>query len=131
LNKNNVTKRQLVHRTVGMAFVPNPNNKPQINHKDGVKSNNIPDNIEWVTPSENIKHSYDVLKRCYPPGLKGAKNPKSKKVCQCKFDGFIVAIFDSINIASAETGIDLSHIAKVCKNKVGFKSAGGFKWKYA
>ncbi len=57
LSKNAVRKGVLVHRLVALAFIPNPENKPQINHKDGVKSNNNLSNLEWVTAIENSRHS--------------------------------------------------------------------------
>ena len=52
-----------VHRLVAIEYIPNPDNKPMVNHKDGNRSNNHVDNLEWVTASENTKHGYEVLGR--------------------------------------------------------------------
>ena len=60
LYKNGVRKTFKTHRIVATAFIPNPDNKPFINHIDGVKSNNCFSNLEWVTHSENIKHAYKL-----------------------------------------------------------------------
>lgn len=69
----------LIHRLVCSAFHPNPENKPQVNHKDGIKWNNYKDNVEWSTPSENIQHSLDT-------NLK----PKGEQMSNSKLTDFIV-----------------------------------------
>ena len=58
MRKNGKRYMRLVHRLVADAFIPNPNNLPQINHKDGNKSNNCIDNLEWCTYKQNIIHSW-------------------------------------------------------------------------
>jgi len=72
LGKNGIEKAYLVHRLVAMAFIENNENKPQVNHKDGVKDNNKLENIEWATRSENRYHSYRELKAdCWLRHVKG------------------------------------------------------------
>lgn len=60
LNVNGTQINRLVHRLVATTYLPNPMNKTEVNHIDGDKRNNCVSNLEWVTASENLKHSYDT-----------------------------------------------------------------------
>lgn len=68
-------ERKTIHRLVAEHFIPNPSGLPWVNHKDGNKLNNKVTNLEWVTPSENNNHAYEIgLKK----GVKGEKHGRSK-----------------------------------------------------
>ncbi len=72
LRKNNKPKIFKVHRLVGIAFIPNPNNKPYINHINGKKADNYVENLEWCTAHENVKHAYKTgLKTSLKMGANG------------------------------------------------------------
>lgn len=116
LNKRNY----LVHRLVATHFLPNPNNLPQVNHKDGNKSNNASTNLEWVTVQDNILHAYKN-------NLNAGR--ESLPVVGTNNKGTILE-FDSAELAcnhfgGTHTG---SNIHRVCLGTQ--KLAYGFKWEY-
>ena len=122
-------KRLLVHRLVATLFIPNHENKPEINHKDGNKENNSVKNLEWVTSSENHKHAYDVLGRTNGMlNFTGFNNAKSKRVKQLTLDENVIKIFGSVREAANALSLNPSHISKVCRGKLNMH--GGFKWSY-
>ncbi len=75
LHNNGVRKYYRPHRLVALAFIPNPQNKPHINHKNGIKTDNRVENLEWCTPKENIHHAY---KTGLIVGKKGEEHSQSK-----------------------------------------------------
>lgn len=75
LYKNGVFERISFHRLVAKSFIPNPENKPQVNHKNGIKHDNRVENLEWCTAKENMQHA---RRTNLNPILSGSKLPHSK-----------------------------------------------------
>ena len=118
--RNGLKVRTLkVHRVVAQAFIPNPDHKPQVNHKDGNKQNPDMHNLEWVTASENIKHAK----------ANGLQQDCSNRVKVTQIDRDTlqsIAVFQSLKEAEQITQIGWTGISAVLRGKR--KSAGGYYW---
>lgn len=112
LFKKGKTYAKKVHRLVAQAFIPNPENKPCVNHRDGEKSNNNVNNLEWVTYSENSIHA---LKNKLSKGKKGEEHSQSKlsesQVIQILNEGK----YDTFQAISDKWGVDRKQIEKILK----------------
>lgn len=130
LHKDGVRKDYLVHRLVAETFIPNPQNKPCVDHIDTDKLNNKVENLRWCTPRENnwnettrAKRS-DTMKKMYE---QGAEHPKSMKVVQLTLEGEFVHVWDSM-IETTKEGFSCQCVCRCCKKER--KTHKGFKWMY-
>ena len=116
----------MVHRLVSLAFIPNPDNLPQVNHKDECKTNNNVSNLEWCSKSYNINYG-TRNERCAEKQLN--RKDQSKPVKQFTKDGRFITDYPSIAEAERQTGFDQTAISKCCNGKL--KSAYCYIWRYA
>ncbi len=112
---NGVEKVFYVHRLVAAAYLPNPDNLPEVNHRDENKQNNDVSNLEWCDHSYNMNY-----------GTRNEKAAKAvSKAVRCVETN---KIYNSMKEAGADIGVDASHISSVCKGKQ--KTCGGYHWEY-
>ena len=118
LRINNKTTTAFAHRLVATRFIVCPDETYVVNHKDGIKTNNNVENLEWVSQSENCKHAYRL----------NLHKPTRICVSQYTLDSIFIKEYDSLLDAEKETGVFNGAISSVCRGVR--KIAGGYIWKY-
>lgn len=125
LSKQGNKKHLYIHRIIASLFVPNPDNKKEVNHIDGDKLNNCFNNLEWVNRLENEQHAWST-------GLKkmvGKNHFGSKPVIQMDMQGNELKIWDNAHQVKTILGFHNSHISNCCNGKL--PHIYGYKWKFA
>lgn len=124
LSKQNVLKSHTCHRIVAKSFIPNPNNHDQVNHINGIKTDNNVKNLEWCNNSYNQKEAYRI-------GLNKARKSKdntlSKKVAKIK-DGVVIKVYDCITDASKDNKVAKTAISNCLNGRS--KTSCNHSWVY-
>lgn len=139
LSKNGSVRQLLVHRLVGKAFVENPDNKPEINHKNEIKEDNRVENLEWATRFENVVYGTQLKRGVLHRnqfgennpmfGRTGDLNPQSKKIYQFDKNGNLIKEWGSIKLVRKTLGYNESGIRQAAKGIL--RQSYGFLWSFS
>ena len=129
LNKDGKKYVKKIHRLVAQAFIPNPENKPCVNHKDTNVKNNTIGNLEWCTILENSQYCCK-LGNHYNPSLGKLRgdNPLSKKVIQKDKNGNIINVWNCAEDVADVLGVNRRSVGKCCRKEI--KTLKGFIFEY-
>lgn len=130
LSKDGKSSKNLyIHKLVAKHFIPNPNNYPVVNHKNGIKTDNRVDNLEWCTQKYNIQQSFkNGQQKPTWLGKTGIDCPLSIKVNQYDINNNFIKQWNSLRDVQRELNIFAISISRCCKGNQ--KTAGGYIWRY-
>lgn len=126
LYKNGIQIRKYIHRLVAEAFIPNPDNLPQINHIDENKMNNCVENLEWCTAEFNVNYGT----RNKRVAICMTNNVRSKPVIQYDLNGNFIMEYPSTREVERQTGYNQSNIVKCCLGEKSYYTQYGYIWRY-
>ena len=130
LCKDGKTKTCRINRLVAQAFLENPQNLPEVNHKNEDKTDNRVENLEWCSKLYNINYGTGIKRSAEKRAEKMINNPKlSKPVFSVNKESGLIMWWQSAKEAERQTGIPQGNISNCCNGKL--KSAGGHIWFYA
>ena len=144
--RNGKRKTSGIHRLVAQAFIPNPGNKPTVNHINEVKHDNRVENLEWATHREQnmhgtrrerVKKNTDFKARNIDYAVVASKHNyyeinKEQRTPVLQFDlkGNVIQKHKGVSIAARATGLNAGHITECCRGRYGRRTCGGYVWRY-
>lgn len=138
LQKEGKKKQYQVHRLVAQAFIPNLENKPQVNHIDCNKQNNGVSNLEWATQQENMDHAKEnnlfgetskAQRKAFMENIVKAQESRKKAVRQYDLNGVFIKEYHSIAKAAKKTGTNGAKISMCCRGQR--NKTNNFNWEYS
>lgn len=125
LRKQGTRKKHMVHQLIALTFIPNPEGKPYVDHKDGNRHNNAVDNLRWCTHAENmnfpgVRNTMSIIRQ-------GSLNHYAKSIKQYTLDGILVKEWDCMSVAARAYNVSIAAISSCASGKLAHVK--GYVWR--